>query len=59
MRRRAFLALFMPDSGVPTDEEKLNAFAGCYNAYVMRLRDGVIDLKLWERARRAWKKIDG
>jgi hypothetical protein len=30
-----------------TDYEQLNRFAQAYNAYVARLRDGIIDLHRW------------
>ena len=62
-RRRLFLAI-LPGlaasesrEGIPTDVERLNEFAGHYNEYVGRLKDNVVDVKLWGRVRRAWDRL--
>ena len=44
---------------VPTTEEDLNRFATHYNAYVNNLHNGFVDLKTWERAKRAWRDMAG
>jgi hypothetical protein len=44
---------------VPVDEDALNDFAASYNAYVLALRSGRIDLDQWRRVRRAWAKMTG
>jgi hypothetical protein len=41
-----------------TDDLKLNAFAERYNQYVTELKNGVIDLKQWERVKRAWEALE-
>jgi len=41
----------------PVDELKLNTFAERYNHYVEELRAGVIDLKQWERVKKAWEGL--
>lgn len=42
---------------VPTLDTELNGFAAAYNAYVMRLRDGRVDLDQWRRVVRAWRRM--
>lgn len=67
MKRRWFLfgltaaATARPkDTGrVPTTEEELNRFAIYYNAYVNNLRNGFLDLKSREWAKRAWRDMAG
>ncbi len=44
---------------VPTADEELNRFATHYNAYVNNLRNGFLDLKSWDRARRSWRDMAG
>lgn len=60
-RRKFLAALFAPAAWAQpvTDAEKLNAFAGDYNRYVERLRQGIVDLKLWARVRKAWQRMTG
>jgi hypothetical protein len=41
----------------PIDDRALNAFAAEYNGYVARLKQGVVDLKLWERVTRGWREL--
>lgn len=64
MKRRRLILLgvaaapaLSPDEGAPTDEGRLNRFAETYNAYVEALRRGIIDLKAWGRAKRAWEAL--
>lgn len=58
MTRRAMLMAFAPrESVAPTDQDRMNSFAAAWNVYVERLREGVIDIKLWARAKRAWERI--
>jgi hypothetical protein len=67
MTRRKLFALALPVSGagatrearVPTDVDALNAFANQYNYYTAAIREGVVDLKTWERVRRAWRRLTG
>ena len=42
---------------LPTDIDRLNAFAGEYNRYAERLKGGVNDWKQWERVERAWARL--
>lgn len=56
-RSLLLLAALLPGDGAPTDEGRMNEFGGCYNAYVARLRDGVIDLRLWRATVRAWDRL--
>lgn len=52
------LMAFAPrESVAPTDQDRMNSFAAAWNVYVERLREGVIDIKLWARAKRAWERI--
>lgn len=58
MDRRTLLFLAMGvGKGVPTEGEALNEFAVAYNAYVKRLREGVVDLDLWRKVERRWAKL--
>jgi hypothetical protein len=62
MLRRAFLLFFVGGAAVarakvPTDDGQLNSFAEHYNAYVLALRDGRIDLRVWARVERAWSRL--
>lgn len=56
-RRGLLVALFT--ERVPTDDGELNRFAERYNAYVSRLRAGIVDIALWRRVRNEWKRING
>ena len=47
-----------PAPGAPTSDADLNEFAVQYNAYVAALRGGRVDLKQWQRAMRAWRKLE-
>lgn len=42
----------------PTDEGKLNAFAGHYNAYVERLRRGQLDVSKWREVSRLFEGLN-
>lgn len=44
-------------SSAPADLDRLNNFAERYNAYVMALQNGVVDLRLWRRVTDAWRRI--
>lgn len=59
MRRSLLLALLGTSKGerIPIDEGELNRFADAYNAYVMRLKEGVIDTRRWKRVVAAWHSL--
>lgn len=58
MRRRELLLLAACEPNVPpVDEARMNAFAAAYNEYAARLKDGVLDLKQWERVLTAWRRL--
>jgi hypothetical protein len=65
-RRRALALLLAPaiatagsgpPSPAPTDVDRLNSLAGKYNHYVDSLRNGIVDVKQWERVRKAWEAL--
>lgn len=58
MKRRDLLMLATCEPNVPpVDEGRMNAFAAAYNEYAARLRDGVLDLKAWDRVVTAWRRL--
>lgn len=59
MTRRAlfFLAAADADKPPPVDEFAWNDFVTCANHYAEQLKRGVIDLKAWAAALRAWKAL--
>lgn len=58
MKRRDLLMLAACDAPhAPVDESKLNEFARAYNEYAARLKDGVLDIKAWERVLAAWRRL--
>jgi hypothetical protein len=48
--------LFAPPSP-PVDERRLNEFAAAYNAYVVTLGKGEINLRLWRDVQRQWDNL--
>jgi hypothetical protein len=44
---------------VPTRVDEINPFSDQFNLYVKELQAGVVDLKQWERVRRAWERMTG
>ena len=42
---------------VPTEPERLNAFAAAYNDYVTGINRGVVDVKRWRRVEKEWGKL--
>jgi hypothetical protein len=42
---------------IPTDAADLNRFREQYNAYVMALQRGVIDLARWKRVAATWQRL--
>lgn len=59
LKRRTLLLMPLAggDMAVPTDPQRLNAFVTEYNAYVAKLAEGVVDLKLWQRVVRRWEGL--
>lgn len=66
MIRRAFLRWLGRGSAAvtpgniqraPTDIVALNAFGEQYNAYVMALQRGQVDVKRWARVEHAWLEL--
>lgn len=58
MKRRDLLMLAACEANVPpVDEQRMNAFAAAYNEYAARLKDGVLDLKAWDRVVTAWRRL--
>lgn len=58
MKRRDLLMLAACEAPhAPVDEGRLNEFARAYNEYAARLKDGVLDLKAWERVLTAWRRL--
>jgi hypothetical protein len=63
-RRAAFAALFAPfargaGSRVPTDLDRMNRFAAEYNRYAEEFQRGIVDVKQWEKVRKAWREVNG
>ena len=45
--------------GYPDVMEKLNHFSDEYsNRFIQELQKGVVDLKQWEKVRKAWKGLE-
>ena len=44
---------------MPTRDDEINPFADQFNLYVKVLQEGVIDLKQWDRVKRAWERMTG
>jgi phage-related minor tail protein len=36
----------------------MNAFAAAYNAYVAGVQQGLVDLKKWQAALQAWRRLN-
>lgn len=65
MMRRMFLrfAPFAALAGIaradraPGELDALNAFAARYNAYIAKLRGGIVDAREWSRVEKAWREL--
>jgi hypothetical protein len=44
---------------IPTDDQALNAFAGEYNRFVEKLKQGLVDVKAWKKVVQAWERLVG
>ena len=44
---------------VPTTPDQINPFTTTFNAFLMELQDGKVNLMAWRRVRRAAKKLFG
>jgi hypothetical protein len=44
---------------VPTRPDEINPFIEQCNLYIDELRANVVDLKQWERVKRAWWRMTG
>lgn len=42
---------------LPVDPEKLNRFANAFNSYLIALKEGRADLKLWKAVVDAWGSL--
>lgn len=42
----------------PIDVDQLNDFAGKYNRYIQQVHGGIVDVKQWEKVRRAWRAME-
>jgi hypothetical protein len=56
MTRRFLLWLLLP-AYPPTDEQRLNKFAQLYNQYVEKLKEGLVDMPLWDEVVKAAAKL--
>ncbi len=56
MRRRDLLLCALTQDD-PWSDARMNKFANLYNQFIGKLRDGILDLKLWGRVCRAWNEI--
>ena len=66
MTRRGFAASIFRRSRpaiesdrVPTRDDEINPFADQFNLYVKVLQEGILDLKQWDRVKRAWERMTG
>lgn len=56
MTRRALLFSLVPPTA-PTDPDSLNRFAIRWNVYLSQLQRGIVDLKAWKAAQKAWMQL--
>lgn len=60
MTRRGLLVMLAgprPRPVPPADDARMNAFAEQYNRFCEGVRQGVVDVKQWERVVRAWERM--
>ena len=62
LKRRAFLLLPLAAFGkepsrAPVDPATLENLAHNYNLYIDKLKQGLVDVKQWERVEKAWKEL--
>lgn len=52
------LSLVEGDQSYPASVEKLNHFSDEYNNFIQKLQKGIVDLKQWEKVKKAWKVLE-
>jgi hypothetical protein len=50
--------VFEGEHAYPLSVERLNNFSEEYNKFIQKLQRGEVDLKQWERVRKAWKELE-
>jgi hypothetical protein len=53
------LSLFKGEEHAPpTDIDDLNSFANAYNDYAAKLKQQIVDIKLWNKTLKCWERLN-